>query len=327
MKLLLPLLYTLTLTIFSSSAYAKKTYSPPQTPNGIAAIVEKRIVTYDDVQRKLTPLVPQIQAESTSQEDFGKRIDTTGRQILEEIIDEILIVNEFNTKKGAVPETFLNNQYFSFIKENFQGDRSLFQEYLKAQGQTDRQFRESQKENAILSFVRFEIERSQSEISPEKIQKYYKENSKQFYQDEAIHLKQITLSPVANEGTNLLMQEADKALEELKSGKSFEDVAKRFSQDSMKERGGDWSWLNRKDIRKELADIAFSMAIKTHSNPIQIGKHVFILFVEDKRKDGIQPLDKVRDQIEKTISANISKHAYNQRLERLRKKTHVKYFL
>ena len=53
---------------------------------------------------------------------------------------------------------------------------------------------------------------------------------------------------------------------------------------------------------------------------------IFILKVEDKKPDGVQKLDDVREQIEWTIVEENSKVSYQKWIEGLRKKAFVKYF-
>ena len=151
------------------------------TPNATIAIVEDAVITMDDLDKKLMPFVRQIKRESTSEIQFQQNLEVAGREILENMINDILLVKDFKAdKRFTIPTSYLENYYIKFMEEKFEGDRSRYIEFLKAKGMTDREFREEQKDEMILGFVRTQMKKSQSEISPDKIHRYYEQNSKLF---------------------------------------------------------------------------------------------------------------------------------------------------
>ena len=66
--------------------------------------------------------------------------------------------------------------------------------------------------------MRQENRRSQSEISPERIQAFYIQNKIRFYQEEAMHLRQIILTPMADEGHRTCSANRQKIITELADG-------------------------------------------------------------------------------------------------------------
>ena len=58
----------------------------------------------------------------------------------------------------------------------------------------------------------------------------------------------------------------------------------------MSRKGGDWGWIERKDIRKELSDIAFGLEKNQYSQAIEMEGTIFILTQSDKREEMIQPV-------------------------------------
>lgn len=53
---------------------------------------------------------------------------------------------------------------------------------------------------------------------------------------------------------------------------------------------------------------------------------IFILKVEDKKNEGVQSIDDVREQIEWTIVEQNGKAMYQKWLEGLRRNAYVKYY-
>ena len=116
-------------------------------------------------------------------------------------------------------------------------------------------------------------------------------------------------------------------IEELESGANFSDIARKYSQDNMSRRGGDWGWIDRTDIRRELSDAAFGLEVGEFSQAIEIGETIFILFSEAKREEMIQPISQVRDIIENVLVGEIAREAQEAWLESVREESYVRYFM
>ena len=298
----------------------------PPFKQGIAAQVEDRIITFEELRREMAPLVPRIRQESRSTEEFQQRMGQLYREILQNMIDREIIIKEFKKKEYNIPQTFVENEFDRILIEDFNNDRAAFLDHLKAQGMNVREFRRDLQERIIVSVMRSQMRKSMSEISPERIEAFYNENKIAFYEDEAVHLRLILLRRIADESDDLLRQQADRVIRELDQGTPFEDVAREYSQDSRKNRGGDWDWVRRNDLREELGDVAFTLKKGTYSQPIELDGQYFILYVEDRRDEGIQPLQEVRDRIEDILASQLTRQTQRAWIERLRKDAFIKYF-
>jgi parvulin-like peptidyl-prolyl isomerase len=124
-----------------------------------------------------------------------------------------------------------------------------------------------------------------------------------------------------------LLNNAQKLVDTIRKGASFEDAARQYSQDHLASKGGDWGWVERTDMREELADIAFTLEKGKTSDPVIVDGYAFILQVSDKREAGYLPLPEVRTQIEEIISNQEAERVQNKMVEKLRKKAHIQYFL
>jgi Parvulin-like peptidyl-prolyl isomerase len=142
-----------------------------------------------------------------------------------------------------------------------------------------------------------------------------------------MHLRQIILTPVADEGLSPLRQTANKIISDLDSGINFADLARQYSQDEMSRRGGDWGWIERQDIRQELSKVAFDLKPGEHSQPIELGGTIFILYSENKREEMIQPITQVREVIEEVLVGEIARETQEKWLQQVRENAYVRYFL
>ena len=295
--------------------------------NGIAAIAEGEIITLEQLRKELEPIIPRLRVEAKNEQEFAARIDQLSKEVLQNMIDRILIVKAAEEKGLLLPPSYIDQEYDEVITRDFGGDRGRFLDYLKVQGLTPREFRENIYKRVVVNVMRQQNRKSESEISPERIQDFYIKNKVRFYQEEAVHLRQIILTPMADEGTALLKQTAQKIITELDGGANFGDLARKYSQDDMSRRGGDWGWIKRQDIRKELSSVAFDLRPGDYSQPVELGNTIFILYSEDKRDEMIQPVSMVREVIENVLVGEIARETQERWLQDVREDAYVRYFL
>lgn len=295
--------------------------------NGIAANVEGEIITVEQLRNEIQPILPRIRSEARNQREFVRRLDKVSQEILQNMIDRILIEKKAEEKGLLIPDSFVDREYNKVIEEDFDGDRTQFLEYLRNRGQTPDEFREQLRRRVVVNVMRRENQRSESEISPEKIEEYYVENKLRFYQPESIHLRQIILRPMAGESMDVLRQKADEIVRKLDQGGAFGDLARQYSQDDMSRSGGDWGWIEQEDIRNELSEVAFDLGPGEASKAVEIDNTIFILYCEDRREEKIQPLSEVREVIEESLVGDIARETQERWLKRLRKDSFVRTYL
>lgn len=294
--------------------------------NGIIAIVEDRAITVEDVRREIAPLLPEIEREARNEREYYERLEILQNDIIQNLVDRVLIVKEFyKDEKRRIPAAFIDNAVNDAIMEQFEGDRSKFLAYLRSRGKSQRDFRREIEEDIIYSYMRGQMRKSQSVVSPVRVETFYNENRDRFFQDDAVHLRLIQLNRGDLSDVELRAR-ADAAIRRIQAGESFAEVARDVSQDARRNRGGDWGWQKRADLKSEFADVLFSLEKGQHTQPLILPEGAFILFVEDRRYAGIQPIDEVRDQIERILVTQMAREAQERWLERLRRNGYVRYF-
>ncbi len=295
--------------------------------NGIAAIAEEKIITVDDIRREISPLLPQLQRDSHNEREFNEKLQQLQDSILQDLIDKVLIVKEFyKDEKRKVPASYIDNAISETIATQFDGDRSKFLAYLRSRGISQKDYRKETEEDMIYGYMRQQQRKSASTVSPVRIQTFYEENKDRFYQEDAVHLRLIQFTRAPEDTDETLRTKANDLIAQLKAGASFTDLARLYSQDSRRNKGGDWGWQHKSDLRKEFSETLFTLEKGQHTAPILMPEGVFVLFVEDRKRAGIQTLDEVRDQIERMLQQQSARQAQDRWLERLRRNGYVKHF-
>lgn len=294
--------------------------------NGIVAVVEERAITVEEVRRELGPLIGELQRQYKNEAEYAKALEALQADVIQNLIDRVLIIKEFRKdEKHKIPPYYIDNEIADMQNNQFEGDRSKFLAYLRSKGKTQREFRKEIEEDIIYSYMRQQMRKSTSLISPVKIETYYNENKDKFYQDDAVEMRLIQINRNALTETELRAA-ADNVVARLNAGEKFEDLAKEVSQDTRKNRGGDWGWQKRTDLRKEFAEQLFNLQKGQFTAPIILGEAAYILYVNDRKYAGIQPIEDVRPEIERILVSQMARESQERWLERLRRNGYVKYY-
>ena len=81
-------------------------------------------------------------------------------------------------------------------------------------------------------------------------------------------------------------------LGKLASGAEFEHMAQMYSEDSTRDNGGDWGWIEHKTLAEPLEKFAFNMPVGRISNIVDYAGNYYILKVEDKHGGRTKSLTK-----------------------------------
>lgn len=294
--------------------------------NGIAAVVESKIITVDDIRRELAPILPQIRRDSRNQQEFSQKLERVQDEIIRNLVDRALIVKEFRKdEKRKIPESYIDNAIQEQLTTQFEGDRARFLAYLKSRGFTLRDYRKEMEEEIIYGYMRGQQRKSANVVSPAKVEEYYQANQQKFHQEEQVHLRLIQLT--RGEQTDAeLVAKAEEILAKFRAGEKFEDLAKEYTQDARKSKGGDWGWQKRADLKPEFSEPLFALKAGEVSQPIIQKEGVYLLFAEDRKTAGVPPIAEVREQIESTLAQQMTREAQEKWLERLRKGAYVRLY-
>lgn len=294
--------------------------------NGVAVIVNDAIITYQEVEMFVRQATESLerrygdQPQLLQQRKSEVRADGT-----EQLVERQLILHDFKTAGYNLPESYIDDIIKERIRQKY-GDRATLAKTLKEEGVTFETYRRSTREEIIVEILRSKHVQQEVLISPQKILDYYEARKTNYAVGEQVKLRMIVLNkrPNDNGATRKL---ADEILGRIESGVAFEEMAKIHSeQGSTRTAGGEWGWADRDSLRTELAEIAFKLEKGQRSKVIELPEACFLMLVEDKRVAHLKPLSDVRDDIERELLREERRRLERQWIDRLRKKSFVRYF-
>ena len=300
-----------------------------QLVNGIRAIVHDSVVTYVDVQALTGQAVEGLVREYRAQPALlEQKVVEAERENLDTLVSRQLILQEFNTFNvpESIIETEVDREIEAEIKARF-GDRITLMKTLQARGFSYEKYRQQKREQMIVSWLRQKNITSELIISPHKVETYYLAHREDegFKIDEQVKLRMIVLNntPDVPDPKKL----AEEILQKLKEGASFAELAGIYSQGSQRRENGLWGWADKKTLRKELADVAFTLKPGEYSQVIELKdpQSYYLMLVEEMKPGHYKSLGEMRNEIEASLLLEERSRLEKRWIDKLRKKTFVQF--
>lgn len=151
-------------------------------------------------------------------------------------------------------------------------------------------------------------------VEEEDIKEYYDENKEYFKEDEQVTARHILVDT---------LEKAQQVKEEIASGTSFEDAARKYSSCPSKEQGGDLGSFGRGMMVPEFEKAAFELEEGVVSEPVktQFGYH--LILVEGRTEAEEKPYEEVRELIKNHMLQEKQNALYFEKVNALKEKYSV----
>jgi len=170
---------------------------------------------------------------------------------------------------------------------------------------------------ALLSLAQL---RQRSSVSDDDLKVYYQGHINQYKLEDRAHVAHILFKTVGMTDAEAaeVKKKAEDVLNKAKHGGNFADLAKQYSEDTSKDKGGDLGWIVRGQTVPEFEAAAFSLPKGSISDLVKTQYGFHIIQVVDRETARTQTLDEVKatilnqlqtqkaDQLGQTISNQIA---------------------
>jgi parvulin-like peptidyl-prolyl isomerase len=236
-------------------------------------------------------------------------------------------VQSFKKEKFELPDHFVDERVNDIIRDNFGGDRQTFIKTLQAQNYSLSEFKKHEKDSIIVQAMRSKNVKLNTVIPPAKVAEYYAKHRAEFTAKEQVKLRMIMIPTHAAEGNSAAQKAiAEEILGKLADGAPFDRMAQIYSEDSTRDLGGDWGWIERKTLAAPLEKVAFNLPTGRVSHVIELGPNYYILKVDEKRGGDTPSFAKLRPEIEKKLMQEESQRQQELWLAGLRQKAYIRTF-
>ena len=162
-------------------------------------------------------------------------------------------------------------------------------------------------------------------VTEEEIAAFYEERKDRppYTNKERVNAKHILIKPVDGK-KDVALARIKKVKTEIDAGLSFEDAAKRYSDDAGNaERGGDLGYATRDRWDPKFAEVAFSLEKDVISDPVESSFGFHLIKMIDKKPEVIKTLEEVKEQIEKQIRNRKGRELAREKAKEFQEKLQV----
>jgi peptidyl-prolyl cis-trans isomerase SurA len=292
----------------------------------IVARVNNEIITLSDYERAEGTLEEEARQDcpACSPDKVQEVLKNRRANLLRDLIDQSLLAQK-GKDLGLNVQTDVVKRLDELRQQYGWKDMDEMESQLRAQGVS----LEDYKQTLTNGFLTQEVVRrevgSHIQVSREEIEKYYTEHTQEFNRPENVVVSEFFLSTDKKPESDIPQIEAkiNAYLVRIRREGNFEELAKRYSEGSTAKEGGYLGSYKRGELAKEFEEPLFKMK-KGDVSDVFRTKTGFLFFRVVQHYDaGIQPLEKVRNEIENRLAYERTQPELRKYLATLREESYL----
>jgi peptidyl-prolyl cis-trans isomerase SurA len=322
---------TLAVAVLAMPAAQLSVAAPPAggayEVNGIAAKVNGRVITKNEVAIQLAPIFAMLTAQYPRRgPQFESEFNKARDGVIKELIDRELIMDEFKLLGGNLKPHVVDEEVKRIINEQYQGDEAKFREELKRSRLTMEGYRDMTREKMIVQAMKAQQFSDAPPPLPGEVRQEYdkiKESIRDTSKDVLSFSKIfIPASDPSNPGATPEDQLAlaEKIASDLQNGADFAKLAKQHSRDAFAEQGGKQEKVPRTDLSPEFAAIIAGAPIGKILGPLRDPQGFTIIKTTSIVPGPPPPYEEVRERIEAQVRERKNLSRYERWIESRRKR-------
>ena len=321
-RMLLPLLLVL--------ASAFPVSAKPIEVNAVAAKVNGRVITKNQVSMMLAPIYAQLVTLYPRRGPvFEAKWKEEQDRVIQELVDRQIILDEFKQLGANIRQNAVDEEIKRQVREQFNGNEEKFREELKRSRMTMEGYRQMTREKMVVMAMRAQQFSDAAPPLPHEIQKEYNEvrMSLRDYSGDVLTYRKIFIpssdfeKPDATPDDQLAF--AEKLAASIRSEEDFAEQARLHSKDAFAEQGGMQENIPRTDLAPEFAAIVFDAPVGKVTGPLLDPRGFTLVFPIRLAPGRIPPLSEVRESIEERVRRKKSAAQYERWIESRRKSAMV----
>jgi peptidyl-prolyl cis-trans isomerase SurA len=289
----------------------------------IVARVNNSIVTRSQYQHEEKQLKDEAQQDPTHADEI---IAQGEKNVLRGLIDRQLLL-EKGKELGITADTEIIKRLDEIRKQMKLASLDDLEKEAAAQGVSFEDYKQNMKVEIITQQV---IQREigpHINVSNEEVKRFYEQHKPEMAQAEAVRLSEILIS-TDDAGTDeqklaAAKGKAEDVLKQIRGGASFEDLAKKESQDPSGAQGGDLGAFERGKLAKQLEDITFAMKKGDVSDVVRTRQGFVILKVTDHQAAGVPTFAEIQDRVRDQVYMRKMQPALRDYLKKLREEAYI----
>jgi len=317
------LLVAATILCVSSALWAQE---KGQVIEEIVARVNSEIITLSKYQTAEATLAEEAKQECNgcAPQKIQELINQHHGDLLRDLIDQSLLAQK-GKDLGLNVEVDVVKRLDQIRQQYGWKDMDEMESQMRAQGMSMEDYKQQLRDDFLTrEVIRREVS-AHVQVSHEDVENYYNEHKEDFNRPEYVVLSEFFLSTDKKSEADIpaIEAKANAYLARIRKGESFEELAKRYSESTTAKDGGYLGSFQRGQLSKEIEDAVFKLKRNETTDVIRTKTGFLILQLTQHYEAGIQPLDKVRGEIENRIVFERTQPELRRYVARLREESYV----
>lgn len=304
------------------------------SPSGEAKVVEEvvarvnnDIITTSELEKARNAAAEEAQQDCNgkcTQEQLQVAVEDRQKFALRDLIDQSLLAQR-GKDMGVSVEADVVKQLDQIRVQNKLKDLDELEKAVTKEGLNWDDFKGNIRNKILTQQVIQREVGSHITIGHDDAQKYYDEHKNEFVKPEQVALRAIELTTEGKSETEIADQKkkAEDLLKRINEGEDFPVLARRFSDGSTAQQGGYLGVYKRGELSKELEDRVFGMKKNQMTEVIETKQGFLILQVLERYEAGVQPFEKVENEIMDHLYSERMEPALRDYLKTLREQSYV----
>ena len=312
----------------SEKPAAASTVTTPTVDNGTgpAATVNGVVVSRDLFQREYTQTMERYEkARHKVRPSLKERLKDN---IVRRLVDMEVIKQEA-AKLGVALTDEEKDQRWADHRKRY-GTEEAFKAFLERAGTTEKDIRRQFNSNLLREKVFSQVASTVS-VDEADVKKFYEDNVKRYTEPEQIKARHILIRKPRNadaKEATALKAKASKVLREVKrKSNNFEDLAKKYSEDVTKARGGELGWFAKGRMVKSFESAAWALKDGQVSNVVETNFGYHIIKREGYREARTKPFKEVEALIKRSLTARKRNQAIQDSMKKWREESKIEIFI
>ena len=287
----------------------------------VVAKVNTEIITLSSIEARVQALKQKYMENVDEKQILQEALDT--------MIDEKLLI-QHGKKMGFEIDDITVDAAIKNIEKKNSLEEGQLEFMLESEGRSIDAYKNHIRDQILVSKVtRFEMG-SRVSISKRKIEKYYHDNQKEFWEPGKVRVRHILIlfekgaSEITRKKKN---KKIKKVLAELKEGKDFAEAAKEYSEDVSASMGGDLGFVLKGQMVPEFEKAVYRLKEGEISDVVETKYGYHIVKAEKIQNGRTLPFKEVEGKIKNTLLSKKQKSAYQDWMGELRESAFIEISL
>jgi peptidyl-prolyl cis-trans isomerase C len=299
---------------------------PKPVPARLPEVIAK--VNDDVIKRTEFELMVQNVERRAGRPVPADQRDQVYRGVLDEMIAMRLLQQEVGRRRLTATDVEMSDA-MKQLQSQFPTE-AAFKQALDSQHMTLDQLRTEARQQILVSKVLQQEVAAKISVTPTDISNFYEKNPERFQQPETVHASHVLIAVPETADARAkaaARAKAENVLKQARGGADFATLARTYSDDASKARGGDLGFFPKGQMVPAFEAAAFALRPNQVSGIVQTPFGFHVIKVLEKRPPQTVPFAEAAPRIEQYLKQEQQQAKSREFVDQLRAKGHVQIFI